>query len=632
MKALLIANRGEIARRIMRTARRMGIRTTAVYSDADREALHVREADAAVCIGGAAPRESYLNIAAIIEAAKRTNSDAVHPGYGFLAENADFADAVIDAGLLWIGPPPAVIRQMGDKAEAKRIAEQAGVPTVPGGEATLETARTIGFPLMIKALAGGGGRGMRHVTGEAEFDAALASARSESEHAFRDGRLMLERAVRGARHIEVQIFADRHGNVVHLGERDCSVQRRHQKLIEESPSPAVDAELRERIGAAAVALAKAVNYVGAGTVEFLLDADKQFYFMEMNTRLQVEHPVTEAITGIDLVEWQLRVAMGERFTRRQSDIRFHGHAIEARLCAEDPAANFLPQAGRLALWQGAEGVRTDHALASGTDISPFYDSMIAKVIAHGATRDEARERLANALDQTVALGLPTNKAFLAAVLRDDEFAAQGATTDFLPRRFARIEPAEAGAATLALTAALRAANAGYGEWNSWSNSERAMRIRFGERDVALSRSVNGYRAVVCETHVLVRVLSIDAPQAHIAIDGVEETVAFSIENGTIHLARTGQSYSLVDTTHAPPTRRAAAATDGRLIAPMNGRVVAVNVTAGDTAQAGHALVVLEAMKMEHALSLPAAARVKAVHVAPGAQVSPGHLLVELELT
>jgi geranyl-CoA carboxylase alpha subunit len=630
MKALLIANRGEIARRIMRTAKRMGLRAIAVYSDADRDAPHVREADTAVRIGGAAPRDSYLNIAAIMDAATHSAADAVHPGYGFLAENADFAQAVIDAGLTWIGPSPTVIRQMGDKAEAKRIAAAAGVPTVTGGDATLETAHGIGFPLMIKALAGGGGRGMRHVTGEAEFEAALQAARSEAEHAFRDGRLMLERAVRGARHIEVQVFADQHGNVIHLGERDCSVQRRHQKLIEESPSPAIDQALREKMGAAAVALAKAVNYAGAGTVEFLLDAENNFYFMEMNTRLQVEHPVTEAITGFDLVEWQLRVARAERFTQQQSDIRFRGHAIEARLCAEDPAANFLPQAGRLALWQPAQRVRTDHALASAAEISPFYDSMIAKVIAHGATRDQARERLARALDETVVLGLPTNKVFLAAVLRDEEFAAHGAATDFLSRRFPLIEPGESDSATLALAAALLAKNAGYGEWNSWSNSERAMRVRFGERDVALARSADGHCAFVDEIEVSVRVLSIDAAHARIAIDGVEETVAFAIENGAVHLARAGQSHSLIDTTHAPPARRAAAASDGRLIAPMNGRVVAINVAAGDTAQAGHALIVLEAMKMEHALSVPQAARVKAVHVAPGAQVAPGHLLVELE--
>ena len=503
MKSLLIANRGEIARRIMRTARRMGIHTIAVYSDADRNALHVREADTAARIGGAAPRESYLNIPTIIDAAKRTDADAVHPGYGFLAENADFAQAVINAGLTWVGPPPVAIRQMGDKAEAKRIAREAGVPTIPGAEPAdqsnaglIAAAKPLGFPLMIKAAAGGGGRGMRRVAADSELGAALDAARSEAAHAFGDGRLLLERALENARHIEVQVFADQHGNVIHLGERDCSVQRRHQKLIEESPSPAVDQALREKMGAAAVSLAKAVNYAGAGTVEFLLDAGGNFYFMEMNTRLQVEHPVTEAITGIDLVEWQLRVAMDERFTRQQSDIRFHGHAIEARLCAEDPARDFLPQAGRVALWRPAAGVRIDHALHSGAEISPFYDSMIAKVIAHGATRDQARERLAKALDDTVALGLPTNKAFLASVLRDNEFAAHGATTDFLSRRFPDIEPAEPDVATLATAAALLARNARYGEWNSWSNSERTMRVRFGESEVALAQSRDGFHASV----------------------------------------------------------------------------------------------------------------------------------------
>jgi geranyl-CoA carboxylase alpha subunit len=638
MKSLLIANRGEIARRIMRTAKRMGLRTIAVYSDADRDALHVREADAAVRIGASPPRESYLNIAAIIEAAKRAGADGVHPGYGFLAENADFAQAVIDAGLTWVGPPPSVIRQMGDKAEAKRIARAAGVPTIPGAEPVDQTnaglmvaAEPIGFPLMIKAAAGGGGRGMRLVQSESELAGALDAARSEAQHAFRDGRLLLERALTNARHIEVQVFADQHGNVIHLGERDCSVQRRHQKLIEESPSPAVDAALREKLGAAAVALAKAVNYVGAGTVEFLLDADKNFYFMEMNTRLQVEHPVTEAITGIDLVEWQLRVARGERFTRQQSDIAFHGHAVEARLCAEDPAQSFLPQAGRLALWQPAEGPRTDHALSSGAEISPFYDSMIAKVIAHGSTRDQARERLADALDHTIALGIPINKAFLAAVLRDEEFSADGATTDFLSRRFANIKGIEPDAATLAIAAALLAAEAGYGEWNSWSsNPERAMRVRFDESDVALRHFDDAYRTVTDEPETMVRILPIEPPRARVTVNGAEETVTFLIENGTVHLARKGQSHRLIDTTHAPPARRASAATDGRLVAPMNGRVVAVNAKAGDMAQAGHALVVLEAMKMEHALSVPLAARVKAVHVAPGAQVAPGHLLVELE--
>ena len=360
MKSLLIANRGEIALRIMRTARRMGLRTIAVYSDADRGAPHVRAADTALRIGGAAPLESYLDIAAIIEAGKRAGADAVHPGYGFLAENGDFAEAVIAAGLTWVGPPPAVIRQMGDKAEAKRIARSAGVPTIPGAEPEDQSnagltvaAGPIGFPLMIKAAAGGGGRGMRLVGSNSELAAALDAARSEAHHAFGDGRLLLERALTGARHIEVQVFADAHGNAIHLGERDCSVQRRHQKLIEESPSPAVDAALRAQLGIAAIALARAVNYVGAGTVEFLL-SEGRFHFMEMNTRLQVEHPVTEAITGIDLVEWQLRVAHGEAFTRKQESIRFSGHAIEARLCAEYRVArNTL----RRALAQlGAEGL------------------------------------------------------------------------------------------------------------------------------------------------------------------------------------------------------------------------------------------------------------------------------------
>jgi geranyl-CoA carboxylase alpha subunit len=638
MKALLIANRGEIARRIMRTARRVGLRTIAVYSDADRDALHVRDADAGVRLGGAAPRESYLNGAAIIAAAKRAGADSVHPGYGFLAENADFAQAVIDAGLIWVGPPPAAIRQMGDKAQAKRIARQAGLPTIPGAEPDDQSdagltaaAKAIGFPLMVKAAAGGGGRGMRRASAISALSAQFDAARSEAEHAFGDGTLLLERALDAARHIEVQVFADAHGNIVHLGERDCSVQRRHQKLIEEAPSPAVDAALRDQLGAAAIALARAVNYVGAGTVEFLLGANRQFYFMEMNTRLQVEHPVTEGVTGADLVEWQLRVAMGERFTRQQSDIRFSGHAIEARLCAEDPADNFLPQAGRVALWRPAEGVRTDHALASGVEISPFYDSMIAKVIARGATRDEARERLARALDDTVVLGIKTNKALLSDVLRDGEFAAQGATTDFLAHRFAKIEPPKLDAATLAIAAALRAARADFGEWTSWSNNPgRAMHVRFDATDVAL-RSDNGvYRAGVNGSDVGLRIVSIDPPHAHVTLDDVEETVAFAIEGETVHLARAGRSHSLTDTTHDPPARRAAAASDGRLVAPMNGRVVAVNAKAGDTVEAGRALVVLEAMKMEHGLSVAAPARVKAVHVAPGAQVAPGHLLMELE--
>jgi len=598
-RSLLIANRDEIALRVMRTARRMGLRTVAVYSEADREARHAREMDTAICIGGAAPRDSYLNIASLIAAAKHSGADAVHPGYGFLAESAAFAQAVLDAGLVWVGPPPAAIRAMGDKGEAKRLSAAAGVPVLPefapGGK--------IEYPVMIKAAAGGGGRGMRLVRSKNELAAALAQAKSEAEHAFGDGRLLLERALEDVRHVEVQVFADAHGHCIHLGERDCSVQRRHQKLIEEAPSPAVDAALREKMGAAAVAVAKSAGYVGAGTVEFLLERDSRFWFMEMNTRLQVEHPVTELITGLDLVEWQLRIAAGEPLPRKQEEVRFTGHAIEARLCAEDPARDFLPQAGKLVLWEPAEGVRVDHALESGAEVAPHYDSMIAKLIAYGATRDQARAKLAQALDDTVALGLPTNKAFLAAVLRDETFARGRATTSFLAgRSFPASEPDDA---TLAIAATLLAEQGGHGEWTGWSNNPaHTLRARFGDRDIAIAcgkRPPHG-----------------------------DERLRYAVEGEVVHLARGGQSWRLENTLHAPPEKRGAAMTDGRLASPMNGRVVAVNARPGERIEPGAALVVLEAMKMEHGLALPAAVRITAVHVAAGAQVAPGRLLVEFE--
>ncbi|MDA0982514.1 MAG: ATP-grasp domain-containing protein [Proteobacteria bacterium] len=520
----------------MRTARRMGLRTIAVYSDADRDAPHVRFADTAFHIGGSAPKDSYLNIQAVL----RVEGEAVHPGYGFLSENADFADAVLKAGRVWIGPPPAAIRAMGNKANAKAIAAKAGVPVLPTYDGDPE------YPVMIKALAGGGGRGMRLVHAKADLAAALKSAQSEAEHAFGDGRVLLEKALLRPRHVEVQVFADGHGNCIHLGERDCSVQRRHQKLIEESPSPAVDARLRAAMGEAAVAAAKAVAYVGAGTVEFLLE-DGRFWFMEMNTRLQVEHPVTELVTGYDLVEWQLRVAAGDPLPAKQDEVRFTGHAIEARLCAEDPARDFLPQAGTLAKWEPSPSVRVDHALASGIDIPSFYDSMIAKLIAHAPTRDGARAQLAAALEETVADGLPTNKDYLAAVLRDQRFADGEATTEFL----SRFDP-DAG---------------NFGEWSGWSNNPAHRSrgsVRFFER--------------------------------HTSRDPL----------------------------------RGWGAGDGRLLAPMNGRVVSVNAKTGETVAANKALVVLEAMKMEHVFDFPFAVTVKAVHVEAGAQVAPGKLLMELE--
>jgi len=392
-RKVLVANRGEIALRVMRSAREAGYRTVAVYSSADAGSLHVHEADQAICIGGPLPAESYLHIEAIIDAARQTGADAVHPGYGFLAENEDFAAACRKAGLVFIGPSPEAILAMGNKAGAKRLMSAAGVPCVPGyegddqGEKRLAAeADRIGYPVMIKAVAGGGGRGMRLVPVPGDFAEMLRSAQSEAKNAFGDATVILERAIVEPRHIEIQIFADRQGNAIHLGERDCSVQRRHQKVIEEAPSPAVSAELRERMGAAAVAAAKAIAYEGAGTLEFLLDRDGHYYFMEMNTRLQVEHPVTEAITGLDLVALQLRVAAGEPLPLRQDEVRFSGHAIEVRLCAEDADKGFMPQSGTMALWQPSTRLRVEHALHSGTEIPPYYDSMIAKIISHGETR------------------------------------------------------------------------------------------------------------------------------------------------------------------------------------------------------------------------------------------------------
>jgi acetyl/propionyl-CoA carboxylase alpha subunit len=569
IKSLLIANRGEIAVRVARTARRLGMRPITVFTDPDREAPHVRACDEAVRI------DSYLDIASIL----RAPGEAVHPGYGFLAENPVFAEAVLAAGRAWIGPPPAAMRALGDKANAKALAAKAGVPVLPTYEGKPR------FPLVVKALAGGGGRGMRLVRTAQELDAALASAKSEAEHAFGDGRLMLEQAILSPRHVEVQIFADAHGHCIHLGERDCSVQRRHQKLIEESPAPGVDAKLRAKLGEAAIAVARAAGYVGAGTIEFLLDGNAGFFFIEANARLQVEHPVTEAVTGLDLVEWQLRVAAGEPLPLAQRDIRFDGHAIEVRLCAEDPALGFLPQTGRLALWKPAPGVRADHALEPGIEITPHYDSLLAKLIAHAPARDAAREQLAAALDETLALGVPTNKAYLAAILRDPEFAGGKATTALLHERFAGWKPPALDEAfARALHAAARAEAAGYGEWSGWSNSGRAQ-----------------------------------WPSAPCALDGA-----------TLHFARDGHAFSWRDPTMEPPAKRSAGF-DGRgLAAPMNGRVVAVHAKPGDAIEPGMPLVVLEAMKMEHTLTAPAALRVTAVHVAKGAQVAPGKLLMEFE--
>ncbi len=632
-RSLLIANRGEIALRVMRTAKRMGLRTIAVYSDADRDAPHVRAADTAVHIGGSAPRDSYLNIESIL----RAEGDAVHPGYGFLSENPEFAESVQKAGRTWIGPPPAAIRALGDKANAKAIAAKAGVPVLP------TYAKDPEFPVMIKALAGGGGRGIRIVLAKEELADALKTAQSEAQHAFGDSRVLLEKALLDARHVEVQIFADQHGNCIHLGERDCSVQRRHQKLIEETPSPAVNPKQRAAMTAAAIALAKAAGYVGAGTVEFLLGEDGRFWFLEMNTRLQVEHPVTEAVTGLDLVEWQFRVAAGEKLPLAQEDVRFSGHAIEARLCAEHPPAGHLPQSGRLVLWRPAQQLRVDHALESGIDITPHYDSLLAKLVAHAPTRNEARERLASALEQTVALGIRCNRYYLTGALRDEAFAAKGATTGFAerfqPPGMSATHRSMAAALGGALLAESRARAAGHGELASWSNNPaRATILRlkgavFGS-DVMVRFEKGLYVVKADRLGTAFRIRSLEGCSAGIEFDdGRRIDVPFCAEEDSVHLEYWRESWSFTDLTHrAQP--RASERVVGGLYAPMNGRVVEVRASAGEEVDEGKVLVVVEAMKMEHQLLAPGPGRrrVKAVHVRLGAQVAPGQPLVEFERT
>ena len=645
---ILVANRGEIALRVMRSAHALGYRTVAVYSTADAGARHVREADQAVCIGQALPAQSYLNIGAIIDAARQTGADAVHPGYGFLAENAAFAQACRGAGLVFIGPSPEAMLAMGDKAEAKRLMQQAGVPCIPGyqgddqSEARLaiEAAR-IGYPVMIKATAGGGGRGMRLVNSAPEFAAMLRSAQSEAKNAFGDATMILERAIQEPRHIEIQVFADRHGNAVHLGERDCSVQRRHQKLIEEAPSPAVSAQLRERMGATAVAAVKAIRYEGAGTLEFLLDIQGNYFFMEMNTRLQVEHPVTEAITGLDLVELQLRVASGEPLPMVQSDVKFDGHAIEVRLCAENPSDSFMPQSGTMALWQMPEDLRVEHALQSGAEISPFYDSMIAKLIGHGANRDEARRKLLRGVQDAVALGVTTNQAFLARCLAHPMFAQGGATTAFIGAHSGQLLEAdrEALARPAALAAALLIATApGLKQLDNERRWSATLPIsqRFAINGTACVASLLRFSRRRFDTTIDARRFELDlvdvGPRSvRFTCDGVTESAAYHRDADRLLLSLCGRAFEIDDRTRAAAARHdAASGGDGRLRATMNGRIVALGATVGERVVAGQAVVTLEAMKMEHVHAAPRAGIVKVLNVALGEQVRAGSVVAEIE--
>ena len=646
-RKILVANRGEIALRVKRTARRLGFATVAVYSDADADAPHVRAADQAVRIGEPLPAQSYLRIDAIIAAAKATGADAVHPGYGFLAENEDFASACRDTGLVFIGPSPEAIESMGNKAGAKAIMQKAGVPCVPGyqgedqSDATMaaEAAR-IGFPVMIKAVAGGGGRGMRLVESAATFPDHLRSARSEAQGAFGDPTVILERAIVEPRHIEIQVFGDRYGNGIHLGERDCSVQRRHQKLIEEAPSPAVTPDLRARMGEIAVKALKAIGYEGAGTLEFLLDSTGNFYFMEMNTRLQVEHPVTEAITGLDLVELQLRIAGGEPLTLRQEDVHFSGHAIEVRLCSEDARHGFMPQSGRMLEWQPAEHLRVEHALHSGIEIPPFYDSMIAKVIAHGATRGEARRRLIHGLEQTVAFGVTTNQEFLASCLRNDVFAKGGATTAFIGQHGNELlaRSPVAGIANDVLAALLLYVTDPHAApWRAGRSLTTTfpMLMRFAidgaACEIEIARTREGDYAIGSNGEGRrIAIAALETDTIRIKADGLTESVRYRRDDRHLYVLRDGAVLAVHDLTRAAPERAAAGGGDGKLRAALNGRVVAVLVKPGDGVKAGQPVAMLEAMKMEHVHVAPVSGIIAELGVTEGEQITTGYVIVVIE--
>jgi len=689
-KKLLIANRGEIACRVATTARRLGVATVAVYSDADATARHVRLCDEALRIGPAAPRESYLRTDAILEAALASGAQAVHPGYGFLSENDGFAQACADAGLVFVGPPPAAIRAMGLKAESKRLMEAAGVPLVPGyhgaeQDAALlkrEAAR-IGYPVLIKASAGGGGKGMRVVESEAEFDAALASCRREAAASFGNDAVLIERYVLRPRHIEIQVFADTLGHCVHMYERDCSVQRRHQKVLEEAPAPGMSEARRAEMGAAAVAAAQAVGYVGAGTVEFITEQDGRFYFMEMNTRLQVEHPVTEAITGLDLVEWQLRVAAGEPLPRTQADLRIHGHAIEARLCAENPEAGFLPSTGRLdvlrwpahvAFTRSADAsrdpapattpragpppatVRVDAGVEEGDAITPHYDPMIAKLIVWGEDREQALARLDAALGATHIVGPHTNAAFLRRVVRSASFAKADLDTGLIERERSALfaapapQPALGAAAWFAHERALgdtsrdRDPWSRHDGWRLFGTATRRVRLAIdGERiDAAwqvhrdgsarlrvapveaarMAGDVDGASGLSFECSAM------GGPWHDIRLDGRRSVVAIYLVPGGLAVFGDGVALRIeaVDLLAAEGD----AGVRGGVTAPMPGKVVAFHAQPGDRVQRGQPLAVMEAMKMEHTLHAPADGRVRALRFSPGEQVGEGEALIDFE--
>ncbi len=640
---LLIANRGEIACRIMRTAKALGLTTVAVHSDIDRDARHVREADIKVNLGGSKAADSYLQIDKLIEAARASGAQAIHPGYGFLSENSDFASAVEQAGLVYLGPPASAIDAMGSKSAAKALMEQAGVPLVPGyhGQAQdadtfREAAARIGYPVLLKATAGGGGKGMKVVERAEDMAQALASAQREAASSFGDARMLVEKYLLKPRHVEIQVFADQHGHCIHLNERDCSIQRRHQKVVEEAPAPGLTPQLRAAMGAAAVKAAQSIGYVGAGTVEFLLDARGEFFFMEMNTRLQVEHPVTEAITGLDLVEWQLRVAQGEPLPLQQAQVPLVGHAIEVRLYAEDPANEFLPATGTLELYRESQpgaGRRVDSGVAQNDVISPFYDPMLGKLIAWGETREQARLRLLTMLDEFAVGGVKTNLPFLRRIIGHAAFAAAELDTDFIPRHQGQLLPAQTALGDAFWQAAAFA-------WlHSGAPCTRVDPLHSPWAEISgLRVGLPSERVVHLATEGQAQVvrLSNDGPVYQLAGEsllteqlGLAES-QFAVRRGdTLFMKWHGDLYAIksfdpaaaVDADHHP---------EGGLSAPMNGSIVRVLVEIGQQVDAGAQLVVVEAMKMEHSVRANKAGTITALHCREGEMVSEGTVLVEVE--
>ncbi len=664
---VLVANRGEIAVRVIRTAKSLGFKTVAVYSEADANAPHVIAADEAVCIGAAPVGESYLVMNKIIDAAKLTGADAIHPGYGFLSENAHFAKICEKESIEFIGPPADAILLMGSKRLSKIAMIKADVPCIQGyegeaqDEATLtKEAKRIGFPIMIKASAGGGGRGMRLVHVESELVAQIKTARSEAENAFGNGELILEKAVIRPRHIEIQVFADKHGNVVYLGERDCSIQRRHQKVVEEAPSPFVDDALRQRMGIAACQAAKSCNYVGAGTVEFLVDADKNFYFLEMNTRLQVEHPVTELVTGTDLVAWQLSVAAGEPLPLSQDQITITGHAIEVRLYAEDPRQNFMPQTGHIKRWEPAvgDGIRIDSGIASGQRVTPYYDPMLAKVIAFGSNREEARRRLARAIEESTLFGVTINSEFLSSVIQHDVFIDGQATTAFIEDHFTQHSSmtvttpdnfsSQDNLAT-ALTGILlyrnRHEDTHYSpSLSGWQNSNPTpwpYELRCGENllEIALSISNDQFSVIedkgpdnesmVIDISVVDMLVTGQGGNTLTFIhNGIRQRCEYLIEGDDVYLRLGTRYFHYTDLTHEAAVSEDAAGS-GKIIASMDGAIIDVLAEIGDKVLKGQALVTLEAMKMEHPLKSDVCGTVESISVKAGDQVKIRQLLVTI---